>query len=243
MQQILDNPWVLIGIGLVLAAPIYLLTQVRRPSRWVGRFFVWLMNNSHSNLTDWGLRHIKIDKNFILLDVGCGGGRTIQKLAAVAVDGKVYGVDFAEGSVAMSRSKNAELINAGRVKIKHASVSQMPFADGKFDLVTAIETQYYWPDLLNDMQEVLRVLKPGGTLLVIAESYNRSKQQRRQGPVLKLLGSTSLGVEDQRELFCEAGYTDVEIFEEREKGWICCTGRKPSDDLSHAMAVPERPAL
>jgi 2-polyprenyl-3-methyl-5-hydroxy-6-metoxy-1,4-benzoquinol methylase len=51
------------------------------------------MNLSHSKLTDWGLTHIPVEKHFAILDVGCGGGRTISKLAAMAAQGKVYGVD------------------------------------------------------------------------------------------------------------------------------------------------------
>ena len=228
MQQVLDALWTLLRLGVVLTATIYLFTQVRRPSKWIGRPFVWLMNNSHSALTDWGLQHTTIDKNFVVLDVGCGGGRTIQKLAALAPEGKIYGVDYGEGSVAMSRSKNADAISAGRVKIKQASVSQLPFADNKFDRVTAIETQYYWPDLPNDMQEILRVLKPGGTLLIIAETYKGGAGSKATAPIMKLLGSSSLGVEDQRDLFANAGYTDIQIFEEQKKGWICVSGKKQS---------------
>jgi ubiquinone/menaquinone biosynthesis C-methylase UbiE len=67
--------------------------------------------------------------------------------------------------------RNAGLIKQGRVQFHHASVSELPFADNQFDLVTAVETQYYWPDLPNDMREILRVLKPGGRLAVIAEYY------------------------------------------------------------------------
>jgi ubiquinone/menaquinone biosynthesis C-methylase UbiE len=226
----------MLRLALVLTAAIYLMLQVRRPSKWIGRPFVWLMNNSHSNLTDWGLQYAEIDKNFIILDVGCGGGRTVQKLASLASQGKVYGVDYAEGSVAMSRSQNAESIQAGRVKIKQASVSQLPFADNKFDLATAIETQYYWPDLCSDMQELLRVLKPGGTLLIIAETYKNGAGNKLFGPVMKLLGSSSLGVEDQRELFSEAGYHEIEIFEQRKKGWICAKGKKPA--ITHPAAAP-----
>ena len=53
------------------------------------------MNRSHSSVTDWGLKHVQIDEHFTILDVGCGGGRTIEKLAALATKGMVYGVDYA----------------------------------------------------------------------------------------------------------------------------------------------------
>jgi SAM-dependent methyltransferase len=146
--------------ALVVVAALCVLNQVRKPTRWVGRLFLWIMNSSHSSVTDWGLRYVGIGKDLTVLDVGCGGGRTIQKLAAIATQGKVYGVDYADGSVAVSRAKNAKLIQMGRVEIKQASVSQLPFSENKFSLVTAVETQYYWPELLKSMQEILRVLRP-----------------------------------------------------------------------------------
>ena len=212
---------------LFLIVMVYLLNQVRKPTRWVGRLYVWLMNLSHSNLTDWGMKHVQIEKQFTILDVGCGGGRTVQKLAALAAEGKVYGVDYAKGSVAASRGKNARLIDEGRIEIQEASVSQLPFPDSNFDLVTAVETQYYWPDVVNDMKEILRVLKPGGKLVVIAESYSGAKFDVVQGLVMRMLRSTRLGMDQHRELFATAGYTDIELFEERNKGWFCGVGKKP----------------
>ena len=211
----------------VAGLAVYMVNQVRKPTKWVGRLFLWMMNMSHSRVTDWGLRHVLIESNFTILDVGCGGGRTIEKLAAVATKGVVYGVDYAAGSVAASRAKNAQLIQAGRVEITRASVSQLPFAADKFDSVTAVETQYYWPDLVKDMQEILRVLKPGGTLVVIAESYGKARYDMIQGPVMKLLRSANPSVEEHRDLFSKAGYTDVQTFEERAKSWFCGVGRKP----------------
>jgi ubiquinone/menaquinone biosynthesis C-methylase UbiE len=213
---------------LLIALAFYALNQVRKPTKWVGRFFLWIMNMSHSRLTDWGLKHVQIEEGFTILDVGCGGGRTIEKLAALATKGVVYGVDYAKGSVAASRARNAALIQAGRVEIRQASVSQLPFPENQFDLVTAVETQYYWADLVKDMREILRVLKPGGTLLVIAESYKNGAYNALQRPVMKLLRSSNLGVDDHRELFSTAGYTDVQTFEEPAKGWFCGMGRKPA---------------
>jgi SAM-dependent methyltransferase len=217
----------IVQVVVVLAATGYVAGQVRKPDRFIGRFFAMLMNRSHSKLTDWGLSHVHIAKAFHILDVGCGGGRTIEKLAAMAPSGKIYGIDYASGSVATSRTRNKRLIGEGRVEIQLAAVSRLPFAADAFDLVTAIETQYYWPDLVNDMREILRVLKPGGTLAVIAETYKGGSRDVVLGPVMKLFGSPSLGVKEHRELFTQAGYTDVDVFEERSTGWICVTGKKP----------------
>src|SRR5262249_39804336 len=142
--------------------------------RWFGRLFAWSMNLSHSKLADWGLTHVAIGSAFAILDVGCGGGATVRRLAAAASAGRVTGVDYAGGSVATSRATNAALIRDGRVEIRQASVSELPFADGSFDLVTAVETHYYWPDPAGDLKQVFRVTKPGGTALVIAEAYRGS---------------------------------------------------------------------
>lgn len=204
----------------------YLGNQVRKPSKWTGRLFLWLMNLSHSGVTDWGLGHVAIGQRFTVLDAGCGGGRTVGKLAALATAGMVYGVDYADGSVAASRGKNAGLIAAGRVEIAQASVSRLPFPDGVFDLVTAVETHYYWPDLASDMREIRRVLKPGGTLAIVAESYKNGKYDKVQGPLMKLLGTARLSAGEHGELFAAAGYRDIQILEERGKGWICGMGRK-----------------
>ena len=217
----------LISIAAMVILIPYVVNQVRKPTRWVGRWFLWRMNQSHDGLTDWGLEHVAIGTSVAILDVGCGGGRTIQKLAAAAPGGKVSGIDYSIGSVEVSRSLNAAAIASGRVDVEQASVSKLPFPDASFDLVTAVETHYYWPDLVADLREVLRVLKPGGRLVVIAEAY---KGRRFDPPVrlaMKLLRATYLSVGEHRELLSAAGYSEVEVFEERRKGWICAVGRRP----------------
>src|SRR5437867_3694172 len=101
------------------------------------------MNRHHSKLTDWGLSHVPIKKTDRILDIGCGGGRTINKLAALASAGKIHGVDYSEDSVAAARRINARWIDIGRIEIEHGSVSQLPFANDTFDLTTAVETHLF----------------------------------------------------------------------------------------------------
>ena len=93
-------------------------------------------------MTDGGLRHVSIANDYTILDVGCGGGRTLSKLAAMAKEGKVYGIDHSEESVATSKRTTARLIRDGRVEVNHGSVSQLSFQEDTFDLVTAVETHF-----------------------------------------------------------------------------------------------------
>lgn len=184
-----------------MSAADKVIAQCRKPSGLFGRFILWDMNRHHSQLTDWGLSHIVIKKTDTILDIGCGGGRTISKLAAIASAGKVFGIDYSESSVAAARKANARWIDPpspsydvtgpsspntgpartygaasiGRVDIQHGSVSQLPFANDAFDLVIAIETHLFWPDLPNDFRETFRVLKTGGALLIVAEIYRGGK--------------------------------------------------------------------
>ncbi len=205
-----------------------LLVQVRKPMRGLGKPFLWAMNGSHSKLTDWGLGHVEIGKRFQILDVGCGGGKTVQKLAAVATEGKVHGVDYSAESVAVSRRTNAEAIRAGRVEISQASVSNLPFPEACLDLVTAVETHYYWPDLAGDLREIRRVLKPGGTLCLVAETYRGGKDSEVARWVMAPLRGALLSVEEHRQLLAAAGFVDVEAVEEPRQGWLCAIGRKPA---------------
>jgi ubiquinone/menaquinone biosynthesis C-methylase UbiE len=205
------------------------VNQCSKPTGWLGRFTLWRMNSSHFKLTDWGLQHISVENRHTILDVGCGGGRTVSKLAAIATQGKVYGVDYSDESVTATKRTNAEWIGLGRVEVRHGSVSQLPFPDDLFDLVTAVETHFWWPNLPGDMREVFRVLKAGGTLIFIAEIYKGANTMAAKlaEKYTSRTGLTLLTVDEHRELFTNAGYLNVQVIEERDKGWICGTGRKP----------------
>ena len=117
-------------------------------------------------------------------------------------------------------------IESGCVDVRQASVEKLPFAEGTFDVVTAVETHYYWPDRPAAMREILRVLKPGGTPMILAEVYRSGRFDGPARVVMRLLGGDCLTADAHRESFAQAGYTDCQVFPER-RGWICATGGKP----------------
>lgn len=177
-------------------------------------------------MTAWGLQHVRVVTTAAILDVGCGGGSTLKRLAALAPDGIVIGLDYSIASVAVSRRTNAGEIAAGRVHIARGSVASLPFQDCSFDLVTAVETHYYWPDLPANTREIWRVLKPGGTFALIAETYRGGPFRFLYGIVMPLLGAAFLSDSEHRSLLNQAGFTEVATTHRSGTNWICAVGRK-----------------
>lgn len=209
------------------AAAFVFVRQCRKPTWWPGRFFLRTMNLSHAGLTTWGLSHASIQANDTILDVGCGGGRTIDTMAKSAATGRVFGVDYSATSVDVARRVNAAAIGAGRVDIQQASVSALPFPAATFDLVTAVETHYYWPNLRNDLREIRRVLKPNGRVVLVAEAYRGRSADWLLRPAMRLLGAEYLTPDEHRRALEDAGYANVDVHTEPSKGWLCAVGNSP----------------
>src|SRR5690242_13437487 len=116
----------IIIFGVTIAIVIIFISQCRKPWGLPGSLIIGTMNRGHSGVTDWGLEHLQIGRQDRILDVGCGGGVTIGKLAGMAGEGTIAGIDYSVRSVAMARAKNRELIDAGRIEIFHGGVSKLP---------------------------------------------------------------------------------------------------------------------
>jgi ubiquinone/menaquinone biosynthesis C-methylase UbiE len=186
------------------------------------------MNLGHATLADWGLQQVTVPKSATILDVGCGGGSTVRRLAALASEGKVIGLDYSSASVVVSRDTNAKEIEAGRVQIERGSVAALPFPDRTFDIVTAVETHYYWPDLPANVREILRVLKPGGTFVLIAETYRGGPFRLLYGVAMPLLRAAFLSDAQHRDLLTQAGFAEVATMHRSGRNWICATGFRPA---------------
>ncbi len=204
-----------------------LLEQCSHPSGFFGRLLARGMNQGHGPLTMWGLEKLSIAQDAVIIDIGCGGGGTVNRLARLASSGKVVGVDLSPDSVNIAQKTNRELIGQGRAEIQEASVGKLPFADQTFDLATAIETHFFWPDLPANFREVLRVLKPGGQFMVLAAIYKGSPQAKRDSIVLKTGNMAYLGKEDFEELFSGSGFEGIEVYCDPKRGNICAIARRP----------------
>lgn len=191
-----------------------------------GRNVGLAMNEHHFELWKWGIGHISIAQNASILDIGCGGGRAISLLAEIANKGKVSGIDYSIDMVKLASETNKNAIDNGKVFITQASVSELPFSDAMFDLVTAFETCYFWPDIKNDLREIHRVLKGDSILLIVNEMYKHSLFEERNSAYNAVDGMTIYSAGDYRTLLNDAGFSSVVIDEFPENNWICIIAKK-----------------
>ena len=203
-----------------------LLDQYKCPTGRRGRVVAALMNKGHEALTLWGLTHVNIEPDYVILDVGCGGGKTISRLAQQAPLGKVFGIDYSADMVAYSRKVNKKLIAENRAEIREGSVEKTGFPDNFFDLVTANETYYFWPSLPNALREIKRVLKFGGQLLLVNEMVKDGVYDVENAEIIEKTQVCLVPLEEIRNILQSVGFVDVQIFTKAESPWNAVLARK-----------------
>ncbi len=197
--------------------------NTRRPTGFGGKIMVSMMNLGHRALADWGLRFLNMPTNAAVLDCGCGGGANLKKLLKRCPNGSIRGVDYSQVSVEKSRKVNRSVIEAGRCEVLQASVAQLPFDEAQFDLVTAFETVYFWPELTQSFREVQRVLKPGGAFLICNECGGNDG--KGEAWAKKISGMTVYGRAQLKAAMEQAGFHGIQIHENRS-GWLCVVAQK-----------------
>ncbi|MGB8261389.1 MAG: class I SAM-dependent methyltransferase [Terracidiphilus sp.] len=203
--------------------------QAQKPLGPQGRRTLQVMNRHHASLTDWGLAQLSIPGGGRILDIGCGGGRTLSRLAALAPGARIYGLDYSPESIRLARHRNARSVHSGRMVIRQGSVSRLPYASNRFSLVTGVETHFFWPNLPADLREVLRVLAPGGEFALIADTWagSRSGNSRTVRKHRASSRMTLLTPEEHVALLREAGFVEVQLHRDADQEWLCAVGRKP----------------
>lgn len=196
----------------------------RRPEGEAGRAMLARMNESHAYLVDWGLACIELHAGDTVLDIGCGGGNTLARIAERVTEGHLVGIDYAETSVEASRAFNAALVAAGRMEILHGSVESLPFEDGHFDAVVTVESFYFWPNPEECLKEVARVVKKGGTFLLLAEIYERNDLPESIREKIAGYQLTNPTPEEFERLFRAAGFAAVETHFKDGEYWIAVRG-------------------
>lgn len=209
-----------------------LMINAGNPQGKLGEKLIDNMNIIHECLAQWGISHIDISKDAKILDIGCGGGVNVKRFLKLS-ENKVCGIDYSKLSVKKSCEINKSEIKSGRCEIRHESVSDMSFEDETFDIATAFETIYFWPDIENDFKEVMRVLKDGGIFLICNEAL-LNRNDERQKEFVELLDCSIYSENEITDYLKNSGFSKVKTDIKKSKdsftgddaNWICAIAQK-----------------
>ena len=200
------------------------VSQTRKPEGFLGKMMLSGMNAGHAKLADWGLTHLPAITPTKAVDLGCGGGRNAGELLKKYPEAHVTAVDYSELSVEKARDYNKAMIAAGRCTVEQGDVSDLKLPAEAFDLATAFETIYFWPDLEKCFAQVARVLKPGGYFMICNESDGTDAASLKFEKIID--GMKNHTVEEIEAALLSAGFSEVKSDHHPSKPWITVLARK-----------------
>lgn len=122
----------------------------------------WRHYNARTHdLVEPRLRALGLAPGSRLLDVGCGTGLLLSRLARALPGVALAGVDRDRTMLAPARSRLPE------AALLHAAAGSLPFADAAFDAAVTSSSLHFWPDPAEGLRELRRVLRPGGQLVLL----------------------------------------------------------------------------
>ena len=200
------------------------VSQTRKPEGFLGKIMVGGMNGGHAKLADWGMQFLPDKEPDKILEIGCGGGRNAGELLKKYRSAHLTAIDYSPVSVEKAAEYNKAMITAGRCKVKAGDVCALTFSDNVFQLATAFETVYFWPNIEKCFAEVCRVLKPGGTFLICNESDGTDETSLKYEKIID--GMTCYTADELTAALKAAGFSEVRTVHHPEKPWLTVIARK-----------------
>ena len=202
-----------------------IFSNTRKPEGFFGKIMVNGMNGGgHAAMANWALSSLQIKEDSQILDIGCGGGGNIARLLKRCPNGTVTGIDYSSVSVEKSKKVNAQAIQEDRCEVVEGSVASLPFEDEAFDMVTAFDTIYFWPDIEHCFNEVKKVLKAGGTFVIVNEDDGLSGTNEKWEKIID--GMHTYDPQEIRLHLTNTGFKDINIRRDEQRHWLCVTAKK-----------------
>ncbi len=198
-----------------------------RPAGETGRLMLNRMNRSHEVLTNWALGFVEIRSDAEALDIGCGGGETLKRLLARAPEGHITGVDYSEVSVETSLKNAEKAVQDGRISVVQGSVEKLPFEDESFDVITTVESLYFWPDPAANLKEVFRVTRHGGALLIALNIHDNGSLSSEKKASSIEFGAKVFTRWQLATMLFSAGFRDIEMHVKENSTSIAVKCRRP----------------
>jgi SAM-dependent methyltransferase len=164
------------------------------------------MEQSHLPIVEPMLALIEFKPQDKVLDVGCGTGWLVRRIAPLVSAGLAAGMDVSDSMVGRAQALSAQLPN---VVFACGGVDAIPWEGGHFTKVLSVESAYYWPDPAQGVREIFRVLSPGCAAWILINYYRDNPHCHQWGGQLKV-PTHLLSADEWAGLFRQAGFEAVD---------------------------------
>jgi ubiquinone/menaquinone biosynthesis C-methylase UbiE len=154
-------------------------SQTVRPKGLDGFFTGWFRARQSRELAEWTISLLDVQPKDRVLEIGSGSGLAVQVAATCCALGLVAGIEADPILVRRARRRNKVDITHGRVVIGIGSVTALPYPDRSFDKVFSINGVQFWTNLLHDLKELHRVLRPEGKLLIVRQLWDNENKRAK----------------------------------------------------------------
>ena len=161
-----------------------LARQLRKPEGPAGIEVARRMNTANEFLYDFTLDEMHVGNHQSILEIGFGNGKFFYKQFNRAEELRITGLDFSEDMIREAKSINQDYLEQGKLVLVKGQSDKMPFQNASFDIIFCINVAYFWNEPQDHLEEIHRVLKPGGrfyTTIRTPESLAIASSNRPRG--------------------------------------------------------------
>ena len=201
--------------------------------KWAQNGRAELMEEEHGKNVSKFLATISFEKPFRFLDIGCGNGWVIRKIAKEKNCKKAIGIDKSKNMIVQATKK----IESSKEKFVHTDIESWQFK-GKFEIIFSMESLYYADSIEIALEKIYKLLVPGGQFFCGTDFYTDNKATARWAKIMKIQMHLHSKKEWQK-LFTNAGFTvktkHVKDLKSRKKwkrefGTLFISGTKPKSN-------------
>ncbi len=164
------------------------------------------MENHHSDITEQTIARMDLKPTDRVLDLGCGTGWASRRVARIVTAGEVVGLDVADEMLRRAEQTSAGMSN---LRFVWGSAEKIPATDNVFSRILSVESFYYYSDQGKALDELLRVMVPGGKLFILINLYSDNHYSLRWVTELKV-PVQALSEAEYMTLLRKHGFTSVE---------------------------------